>query len=160
VLRAADVDVGQARERRRQRRLVRLAVVLWVTALAVWWRILTGGLLNPLARIHLGPDTMLWPPAVLIVVLIAVVMLLPMVGQGRSPHLTGAARPPPAPGRGAQGRPLAREELSGPEILEVLREAEAGLAVPLPARGGPAGRRRPARWPIRAGPGRFTPEVS
>ena len=32
VLRAADVDVGQARERRRQRRLVRLAVVLWVAA--------------------------------------------------------------------------------------------------------------------------------
>jgi hypothetical protein len=28
VLRAADVDVGQARERRRQRRLTRLAVVL------------------------------------------------------------------------------------------------------------------------------------
>ena len=30
VLRAADVDVGQARERRRQRRLTRLAIVLWV----------------------------------------------------------------------------------------------------------------------------------
>ena len=31
---------------------------------------------------------MLWVPMVLIVVLIAVVMLLPMLGQGRSPHLT------------------------------------------------------------------------
>jgi hypothetical protein len=38
VLRAADVDVGQARERRRQRRLARVAIVLWVTTLAVWWR--------------------------------------------------------------------------------------------------------------------------
>ena len=31
---------------------------------------------------------------------------------------------------------LEREELIGDEILEVLRQAEAGLAVPLPARGG------------------------
>ena len=88
VLRAADVDVGRARERRRQRRLARLAVVLWVAALAVWWRILTGGSLNPLAGLDLGPDAMLWLPAVLIVVMIGVVMLLPMAGQGRSPHLT------------------------------------------------------------------------
>src|SRR5829696_5369621 len=88
VLRAADVDVGRARERRRQRRLARLAVVLWVATLAVWWRVLTGGSLNPLAGLDLGPDAMLWLPAVLIVVLIGVVMLLPMAGQGRSPHLT------------------------------------------------------------------------
>ena len=76
VLRAADVDVGRARERRRQRRLARLAVVLWVATLAVWWRVLTGGSLNPLAGLDLGPDAMLWLPAVLIVVLIGVVMLL------------------------------------------------------------------------------------
>jgi cell division protease FtsH len=88
VLRAADVDVGRARERRRRRRLGRLVVVLWVVTLAAWWRVLTGGSLNPLAGISLGPEAMLWLPAVLIVLLIAVVMLLPMAGQGRSPHLT------------------------------------------------------------------------
>jgi hypothetical protein len=88
VLRAADVDVGQARERRRQRRLVRVAVVLWVAALAIWWRVLTGGSLNPLDGLRLGSDAMLWLPMVLIVVPIAVVMLLPMLGHGRSPHLT------------------------------------------------------------------------
>jgi cell division protease FtsH len=88
VLRAADVDVCHARERRRQRRLTRLAVVLWVTTVAVWWRVLTGGSLNPLDGLRLGPDAMLWLPAVLIVLLVGVVMLLPMVGQGRSPHLT------------------------------------------------------------------------
>jgi cell division protease FtsH len=87
VLRAADVDVGQARERRRQRRLARLAVVLWVATLAAWWRVLSGGSLNPLGGLSLGPDAMLWLPAVLLVVLIAVLMLVPMAGQGRSPHL-------------------------------------------------------------------------
>src|ERR687898_1099394 len=50
VLRAADVDVGQARERRRQRRLARLAIVLWVATLAVWWRVLTGGAPKPPGR--------------------------------------------------------------------------------------------------------------
>jgi len=87
VLRAADLDVGQARERRRQRRLVRLAVVLGMATLAAWWRVLSGGSLNPLEAVSLGPDAMLWLPAVLILLLIAVVMVLPMVGQGRSPHL-------------------------------------------------------------------------
>jgi hypothetical protein len=33
---------------------------------------------------------------------------------------------------------LEREELIGAEILEALAEAEAGLAAPLPARGGPS----------------------
>jgi cell division protease FtsH len=61
---------------------------------------------------------------------------------------------------------LEREELIGDEILQVLRraEAEAGQRQPLPARGAPAcspaARPRRPRWPIRAGTGRFTPEVS
>ena len=58
---------------------------------------------------------------------------------------------------------LEREELIGEEILAVLRraEAEASQRQPLPARSAPASSpaARP-RWPIRAGPGRFTPEVS
>jgi hypothetical protein len=85
VLRAADVDVGQARERRRQRRLTRLAVVLGVAALAVWLRILSGGSLNPLDGLRLGPEAMLWLPALLIVLLIAVVMLLPCSARGARP---------------------------------------------------------------------------
>src|ERR687896_290694 len=63
VLRAADVDVGRARERRRQRRLGRLALVLWVATIAAWWRVLTGGSLNPLDGVSLGPEAMLWLPA-------------------------------------------------------------------------------------------------
>jgi cell division protease FtsH len=48
----------------------------------------SGGSLNPLDGLRRGPEAMLWLPALLIVLLIAVVMLLPMLGQGRSPHLT------------------------------------------------------------------------
>jgi cell division protease FtsH len=87
VLRAADVDVGRARERRRQRRLARLAVVLSVVGGLAWWRGLTGGSLNPLGGVSLGPDAMFWLPMVLVVVVICLVMLVPMLGQGRSPHL-------------------------------------------------------------------------
>jgi cell division protease FtsH len=87
VLRAADLDVGRARERRRQRRLARLAVALSVVCGLAWWRGLTGGSLNPLGGVSLGPDAMFWLPMVLVVVVICAVMLLPMLGQGRSPHL-------------------------------------------------------------------------
>src|SRR6266508_2271829 len=48
VLRAADLNVGKARERRRQRRLARLAVVLSVVCGLAWWRGLTGGSLDRL----------------------------------------------------------------------------------------------------------------
>jgi cell division protease FtsH len=87
VLRASDVDVGKARERWRQRRLARLAVLLSVACVLAWWRALSGGSLNPLAGVSLGPDAMLWLPMVLMVVVICAVMLLPLLGQGRSPHL-------------------------------------------------------------------------
>jgi cell division protease FtsH len=87
VLRAADVDVGKARERRRQRRLARLAVLLSVVCALAWWRGLSGRPLNPLAGVSLGPDAIFWLPMVLVVLVICVVMLLPLVGQGRSPHL-------------------------------------------------------------------------
>ena len=42
--------------------------------------VLTGGSLNPLAGLDLGPDAMLWLPAVLIVVLIGVVMHAALLG--------------------------------------------------------------------------------
>ena len=87
VLRAADIDVGQARERRRQRRLARLAVLLWVLCGFAWYRVLTGRSVNPLAGLSLGPEAVVWLPLLLLVLLLAVVTILPMAGQGRSPHL-------------------------------------------------------------------------
>jgi cell division protease FtsH len=87
VLRAAEVDVGRARERRRQQRLGRLALLLSVVCALVWWRVLTGASLNPLDGVRLGPDVMLWLPMVVLVVLLGALMLAPMLGQARSPHL-------------------------------------------------------------------------
>jgi cell division protease FtsH len=87
VLRAAEVDFGQARERRRQQRLGRLAVLLSVVCALAWWRVLTGASLNPLGGLSLGPDAMLWLPMVVLVVLLGALMLAPMLGQSRSPHL-------------------------------------------------------------------------
>ncbi len=87
VLRAADVDVGHARERRRQRRLARVAVVLWTACAFAWYRVLSHRPVNPFSGLQLGPDAALWLPLVLLVVLVGAVMLLPMMGQGRSPHL-------------------------------------------------------------------------
>ena len=87
VLRAHEVDVGRARERWRQRRLLRLAALLLVACVLAWWRVLSGRSLNPLAGVHLGPDAALWMPALLLVVLLGLVMLAPMLGQGRSPHV-------------------------------------------------------------------------
>jgi ATP-dependent Zn protease len=87
VLRAADIDVGQARERRRQRRLARVAVVLWLLCGFAWYRVLTGRPVNPLAGLTLGADVLLWLPLFVLILLLAVVTLLPLLGQGRSPHL-------------------------------------------------------------------------
>src|ERR671912_998581 len=82
VLRAADVDVGQGRERRRQRRLARLAIVLWVATLAVWWRVLTGGALHPPGGPRPRAHPHLWLPA----------------GAVVRPPPPGLLPPPPRPG--------------------------------------------------------------
>ncbi|HEX6675160.1 MAG TPA: AAA family ATPase [Actinomycetes bacterium] len=87
VLRAADIDVGQARERRRQRRLARLAVLLWALCGYSWYRVLTGRSLNPLAGFTLSPEAMIWLMPLVLILLLAVVLLLPFMGQGRSPHV-------------------------------------------------------------------------
>jgi cell division protease FtsH len=62
-------------------------VLLSVACALAWWRGLSGRPLNPLAGVSLGPDAVFWLPMVLVVLVICSVMLLPLVGQGRSPHL-------------------------------------------------------------------------
>jgi ATP-dependent Zn protease len=86
-LRATDADVGRTRERRRQRSLRRLALVLAVPMLWLWWRILSG---DPV-------DVFAWRPpvldpflvvAMLLLLTMVVVMLGATIGAGRSPHTT------------------------------------------------------------------------
>ena len=86
-LRASDADVGSARERGRQRRLLLMAAVLSVPAGWLWLRILTGN----------GVDlTRLSVPAVDPFLLIVGIFFLVLIGTllgttivaGRSPHMT------------------------------------------------------------------------
>ena len=77
--------VHRLQEARRQRRLRGLAVLL--APIATWfvWRAATGMPLLP--QIELSDDAVFWLPGILIVLLLGVVLLGPMLLNGRSPHI-------------------------------------------------------------------------
>jgi cell division protease FtsH len=84
VLRSAAADVAVAREKARQTRLLKAALLLGPVALWFWLRLATGnpvefGVRNPI------PAELL--PAVLLMVLLTAVLVLPLLGAGRSPHV-------------------------------------------------------------------------
>ena len=85
VLRSAAADVSIARERSRRRRLRIVAIVAGAVAARLWYAILQGH------HVHLGLPSLPIPadlmPAVLLVLLFGVVLLVPMVAAGRSPHV-------------------------------------------------------------------------
>jgi ATP-dependent Zn protease len=85
VLRGRDVDTTAMRERARQRRLLRLAVVLAPLALWLWYRSLTDNPIRPgLPEWLQGrPDILITIGLILLLVLLLVV---PLLGAGRSPH--------------------------------------------------------------------------
>ena len=83
LIKAGMADVARIRERSRRRRLLRLAVVLGAIDAYLWYRI---GIGSPLGAPSLPDDWTLWLPALLLVVVLAIVLLLPL-GSGRSPHL-------------------------------------------------------------------------
>src|SRR6516164_4718355 len=97
VLRSA--DVADARERARQRRLRRLALLLALVALPLVIRAVVGGLryargdLNGAASAfrwplpHLPPGAGTFAPSVLLILLLVLVMAVPLLGAGRSPHV-------------------------------------------------------------------------
>ncbi len=78
-------DVGLLREARRQRRLFWLSVPLLTIASWMWWRVLTDQTIFP--RFDLGDDVMFWLPGILIILLLAIVLVGPMLANGRSPHI-------------------------------------------------------------------------
>src|SRR5437588_1450711 len=86
VLHTAAADVAVARERARRRRLWRLYVVLAPFAVWSWVRMLTG---HPIVfgAPHLSPQMVSLLPALILVGLLMLVIAVPLLGAGRSPHV-------------------------------------------------------------------------
>ncbi len=83
---AKGVDVAETRERHRQRRLKRVLIAVSPFVGYWWYRFFSG---NPI-DFGLPPipeDLAIWLPGLLLVAMIGLVLLLPMLGNGRSPHV-------------------------------------------------------------------------
>ena len=97
VLRSA--DVSQAREQFRQRRLRRLAVVLAVILVPLALRAVIGGIRYAEGNLSGAAAAFGWPglhvpagvgtyvPAIILIGMLSLVMVLPMLGAARSPHV-------------------------------------------------------------------------
>jgi cell division protease FtsH len=83
-LRAGHADVARIRARARRRRLIRFFLGFGALDAYLWYRYATH---NPLRPPHLPPDAMLWLPAVLFFVLLGLVIIVPVLASGRSPHV-------------------------------------------------------------------------
>ena len=86
VIGAEHADVGVSRERARQSRLLRLALVLapfavWVTVRAI---VFPG---HVVVLPHVPSSALPYLPAVALVLVLLLVMLAPLLGAGRSPHV-------------------------------------------------------------------------
>ena len=79
-------DVAIARERVRARRLTRLRNTLLPLAVWVIFRMLTGNPIQP-GMPHLPSSMAPFLPGLAIMVLLSLVMLVPLLGAGRSPHV-------------------------------------------------------------------------
>jgi cell division protease FtsH len=86
VLGGAYIDVARLRERTRQRRLLRAAVVLTPIALWLWGRMLAGNPVRPgLPRLPDGAEA--YAPGFILVALLGTALLLPLLLAGRSPAI-------------------------------------------------------------------------
>src|SRR5919204_343454 len=83
-LRAGHADVARIRARTRRRRLIRFFICFGVLDAYLWYRYATH---NPLRPPHLPADAMLWLPAVIFFVLLGLVVVVPVLASGRSPHV-------------------------------------------------------------------------
>ena len=80
-----NADVAKAQGRRHEKRLRRMLVVCVVVLAWLVYRLISGQGMFPSVPFPSGADR--WLPAVAIILLLAAVMLGPMLGAGRSPHL-------------------------------------------------------------------------
>ncbi len=90
VLRGHAIDVPRNRERSRQRRLWKLLTLLTILGGWLYWRLLSG---NPirLAPPHLTSTDIQMLVPIVAITLIAVVLIVPLMAAGRSPHVRYAA---------------------------------------------------------------------
>lgn len=86
VVRGRDVDASRQRERVRQRRLLRLAIALAIPLAYVWYRELSGDPIHPGLPNLIGDDPTLFISVGLMVVL-CLLIFIPFLGAGRSPHV-------------------------------------------------------------------------
>ena len=80
-----NADVAKAQGRRHEKRLRRILVVCVIVLAWLVYRLISGQGMFPSVPFPSGADR--WLPAVAIILLLAAVMLGPMLGAGRSPHL-------------------------------------------------------------------------
>src|SRR5687767_5491823 len=85
VIRSA-ADVAIARERVRRRRLQRLRNLLLPVAAWVLFRLVTGNPVTP-GWPRLSPEMAPFLPGLAIMLLLSAVLLVPLLGAGRSPHV-------------------------------------------------------------------------
>ena len=85
VLGGALADVALVRERSRRARLVRLVVLFGGSALWLWLRVLQGRTMT--WGLPDNPIPSEYVPGVLLVLLLSVVLVAPLLGAGRSPHV-------------------------------------------------------------------------
>jgi cell division protease FtsH len=86
VLGHAMADVAVAREQARQGRLRRIVVILVVVALSIGVRLLNGKAVA-LGWPHIPPALAEYMPGIFLVLMLGAVIVLPMLGAGRSPHV-------------------------------------------------------------------------
>src|ERR1700691_1025967 len=86
VIGASTADVGNTRERVRQRRLLRLGLVLLPIALLLVARALFWGG-GAFAMPHFPHALMPYLPAMALIALLSVAIIVPLLGAGRSPHI-------------------------------------------------------------------------
>ncbi len=83
---AGALDVGRVREATRQRRLWRLTIWLAPLTAYFWYRIATHNLIRP-GLPHLSAEQMGIVAPIALIILLGVVIVIPMLSMGKSPHV-------------------------------------------------------------------------
>jgi cell division protease FtsH len=86
VIGGALADVAALREKARKARLRRVALVLAPFAVWLWVRLLSGNPVN-FGRPRIPPGAADYGPAMILLVALGLLLVVPMLGAGRSPHV-------------------------------------------------------------------------